>query len=743
MARGRVLSCTLVLAAGLVAISAIAPSAATARASATSTSRGEPAPVASLQPKATAKLWQRLVHRRSLRTRATADCRPLRGVFYAPTDWLRLATKLAANASPCAQYYISIPPIVGDKTRLRPDAAWRVRALGPNFHPMAEIAFGAWTKWVASTGSSWFDAGTTARERMVTSGYDVTKGDTWAVNELSTAVRRNTGNARANIREFLRGLYEGDGTHPTRGTAFIVGVGQQTSDVSLYQTNLQNWFSDSAFWTDMSTYVSDWSQETYGDVRNYAVPGAPISQRRDYLNDYLQHELVLANAGPSTIETARSYIQYAYSPLANAAWERESGYGWTMVPSTDMAGYVSAQVYALRYFSAKSGEPQDHWGFAWAPRNGSGLSSTDFANQTGAILDRLGAAIRDSAETDVAGNPGSAACGPGGQNLSCVGDLQGAHFNDAWKAFQVWSQPLLTFTTPPQTIPAGTPSGPITLGLTSSRGTPFTPTAPVTVTVVSSSPQGTFSTSPSGPWSSTISLTIPAGSSSSGAFYYLDTHAGSAVLTASAPDFADGLQVETITPGPVLSLSVSPQAASVRARGSRDFAALGRDSFGNVFPVVSTWALTPGSLGSLSPTSGSVTTFTALRTIGDGTITATVTTEAGPISASAAVHVTPARPRIKVLHFQTRGRTVFVSLLAVDPSGQSISRARVSLVVLRNGRRFYAKRVTTGAAGRVSLRVPSRQGGCFTTTITRVTAVGFTWDGHTPRNRVCRPRSLH
>jgi hypothetical protein len=720
---------------------ALAPSAAAARAYANA--RSEPPPVASLQPKATAKLWQRLVHRRSLRARASADCRPLRGVFYAPTDWLRLATKLAANASPCAQYYISIPPIVGDKTRLRPDAAWRIRALGPNFHAMAEIHFATWSKWVASTGSSWFDAGTTAREHMVTAGYDVTKGDTWAVNELSTAVRRNTGNARANIREFLRGLYEGDGTHPTQGTAFIVGVGQQTTDVSQYQNNLQNWFSDTAFWTDMSTYVSDWSQETYGDVRNYAVPGAPISQRRDYLNDYLQHEIVLANAGPSTIETARAYIQSAYSPLANAAWERESGYGWTMVPSADMAGYVSAQVYAMRYFTAKSGEPQDHWGFAWAPRNGSGLSSTDFANQTNAILDRLGAAIRDSAQTDVASNPGSAACGPGGQNVSCVGDLQGAHFNDAWKAFQVWSQPLVTFTTPPQTIQAGTPSGPITLGLTSSKGAPFTATAPVSVTVVSNSPQGTFSTSPGGPWSSTISLTIPAGSSSSGAFYYLDTHSGSAVLTASAPNFADGLQVETITPGPVLSLSVSPASGSVRARGTRAFTALGRDTFGNVFPVASTWSLAPRRLGSLSPASGSATTFTALRAIGNGTITASVATEAGPISASAAVNVTPARLRITVLHFQTRGRAVFVSLLAVDPAGQSISRARVSLVVLWNGRRFYAKRVTTGAAGRVSLRLPTRQGGCFTTTITGVTAVGFTWDGHTPRNRICRPRSRH
>src|SRR5436309_13970502 len=82
----------------------------------------EHAPVASLEPVATMKLWRQLVTRRAPRTaRATADCRPLRAVFYAATDYLRLATKLAANASPCAEYYISVPPLVADKTKPRPN----------------------------------------------------------------------------------------------------------------------------------------------------------------------------------------------------------------------------------------------------------------------------------------------------------------------------------------------------------------------------------------------------------------------------------------------------------------------------------------------------------------------------------------------------------------------------------------------------------------------------------------------
>ena len=35
---------------------------------------------------------------------------------------------------------------------------------------------------------------------MAATGYDVTAGDTWALNELSSAVRQGTGNARANMR---------------------------------------------------------------------------------------------------------------------------------------------------------------------------------------------------------------------------------------------------------------------------------------------------------------------------------------------------------------------------------------------------------------------------------------------------------------------------------------------------------------------------------------------------------------
>ena len=331
-----------------LALGALVATLVGANASATASRPAAPAaPVPSLEPVKTRALWQRLVeHPRH--ERLQGECQPLRGVFYAATDWLRLATKLAANASPCGRYYVSIPPVVSDKTKLRPDQARQIRALGENFHALAEIHWSAWGKWVATTGSTWYAAGVEARKRMVEAGFDIAAGDTWAVNEFPSTVRSGAGSARANARELVRGLFQSDGTRTARGVVFIVGIGQSTGNVSVYQANLQNWLADVAFWSDMSAYVSDWSQEVYPDYRRYAVPGADLAVRRDYLNDYLQHTLVVSRAGPQTIEPGRGFLAQALSPLAGAAWQYDSGYGWTNVPFDQMQAFVSGEVYALR-----------------------------------------------------------------------------------------------------------------------------------------------------------------------------------------------------------------------------------------------------------------------------------------------------------------------------------------------------------------------------------------------------------
>ena len=712
----------------LVVVVVLALSGSVAHASGETTAPDD-APAPSLEPAKTAALWKSLVAQQPHAARAQAACRPLRAVFYAASDWLRLATKLAAAQSPCAEYYVSVPPLVADKTQFRRDQASRIRALGSNFHAMAEIHFATWTRWVASTGNSWHAAGTTARERMAAAGFVVAQGDTWALNELTTAVRRGDGNARANVREFLRGLYEGDGTRPTRGAVLIVGFGQRTSDLTAYQNTLQNWLTDTAFWTDMATYVSDWSQEVYGDLRAHAVPGEPGAVRREYLNDYLQHKLVLATAGPAAIEATRSFLNAAYSPLANGAWPRETAWGWTMVPVEQMAAYISAQVDAMRYFSATTGQARDHWGFAWAPSNTTGLPTGDFAAQTGQLLDRLAAAIRDSAEV-ADPETGTGACGPPGQETLCLVDLPEAAHNAGWRAFRVWTQPLLTIAPPAQTVAAGMPSAPSTVSLTTSAGTPVTTGPVVAVTLRSSSAGGAFATSLDGPWTATLDLSV--GPGVSGTFYYRDTVAGTSTVTASGQGVTAGTQTVTVTAGATARVAIEPGSGILPARAVRTFVAKTTDAYGNPTAAAIAWRLVPKALGTIT-SSGSSLTVTAGRIVGSGTVTAA----AGlAIVGRASVRVIPAPLHVRPLVVERTARGFGVLVRAVDGSRRPVSRTAVKVVAERASRRVSA-RGSTGPAGKAHLLLVTGAG-CYAVTVTRAQAQGFVWNGRGPTKRVCR-----
>jgi hypothetical protein len=525
---------------------------------AAASARLSPRPVPSLEPAKTKRLWNRLTEARRPFA-AAADCRPVRAVFYASTDWLRVATRLAASASPCAHYYVSIPPLASNKTQPRPDQAWRIRALGPAFHALSEIHMTAWAGWVSQNGGSWYAAGHEARRRMAAAGYDVALGDTWAVNEFSSAVRRGEGAARVNAREFVRGLYEGAELPDVRGAVFVIGIGQGTLDLSTYKANLQAWLADAPFWQDMAAYVEDWAQELYGDVRNYAVPGASPAARRDALNEYLQHALALARAGGGATAAARSFLEAAYSPLANAAWQWDAAFGWTAVGADQMQHFVSAQTYALRHADAAGGRGgRDHWGFAWAPRNAAAMPAEAFAAETGAILDRLAAAIRDSAS----GEPGLGACAA----RWCAGEVAGAWFNAAWSTFAVWTSQALAFATPPQTLTVGVPSAPMSVRL-QTQGTAATATAPVAVTLASTSPTGAFGLTAAGPWSATLGVTVASGGTTSPSFYYLDTKPGTPTLLASAAGVLSGTQTLLVTsPGAVDATRRPPGRAQTRPR---------------------------------------------------------------------------------------------------------------------------------------------------------------------------------
>ena len=128
-------------------------------------------------------------------------------------------------------------------------------------------------------------------------------------------------------------------------------------------------------------------------------------------------------------------------------------------------------------------------------------------------------------------------------------------------------------------------------------------------------------------------------------------------------------------------------------------------------------------------------TFRAGRLLGSGTVTATA--GRGTVVGSANVVVRAATLRIAAVTYRSTSRGVEATLAAVDAQRRPVPGTSLTLVVRLDDRRVARARAVTGAAGKARLRLPPGRG-CFTLVVARATAQGFTWDGRTPRNRVCR-----
>jgi hypothetical protein len=393
-----------------------------------------------------------------------------------------------------------------------------------------------------------------------------------------------------------------------------------------------------------------------------------------------------------------------------------------MVPYEQMGAYVSAQVDAMRASGVSSAQARDHWGFAWAPRNTTGLPNADFVTQTGVILDRMAAAIRDSgtanAESSVTG-----ACGT--DESLCAIDLEGATHNGAWRSFRGWAQSTLSIGPATQTrIAAGAPSSPLELSVATAVA------RPVTVTLRSSSTAGTFSTSAAGPWTTTLAVPVTPGTV--GIFHYRDTRAGAATLTATSPGTTQATRAVTIVAGAAARIAITPGSRDLRASGEVDFTGAATDAFGNVAPGTLAWSVTPASLGALVVGRGGAVTFRAGRVLGSGTVTARL----GSLAGSATVVVRPATLRLAAA-FRRTSRGVEVTLEARDAQARPVSRTTLAFAVRLDDRRVARTRATTGAAGKARLAVPAGPG-CYTVVVTRASAQGFAWNGKSPRARLCR-----
>ena len=96
-----------------------------------------------------------------------------------------------------------------------------------------------------------------------------------------------------------------------------------------------------------------------------------------------------------------------------------------------------------------------------------------------------------------------------------------------------------------------------------------------------------------------------------------------------------GTATVVVQPGPLASLTVSPNPVSVGINGTQQLTAVGKDAAGNVVPATATWAVVSGG--------GTVDAGTGLFTAGAtaGTFTNTVVASAGSVTGSATVTVNP------------------------------------------------------------------------------------------------------
>jgi hypothetical protein len=358
----------------------------------------------------------------------TTCARTAEVITYDPNGWDTLVDAFEANVSTCANYFIHLPAIASDKTQPRgPTQPAGVRARKGRFFAVAEFHYGA---WAMRADLGWFEKGVEFRKRMDAAGYNVMRGDTWAINELPSTVRTDA-SVRTNVKDLVRGLYTGpSGAMPKAGIVFVINMGHETTNFTVYKPALKTWSSDGAFFTEMNKYVRYWGQETYTSATKVCVTGATVAGRADRVNAFTMHpaRLVSTTTTPTSAALTRTFFNATYFPLMTAFWKSTGPYGDTNVTLDVMKHLVSLQVYSTRLWLDTHAYPDGRLGFAWDESAGTAAERTELAT-------RLAQSIRDA----YAPTAGAArACSPTGAYTWCDCSLTGAAFNDAWSTFATW-----------------------------------------------------------------------------------------------------------------------------------------------------------------------------------------------------------------------------------------------------------------------------------------------------------------
>lgn len=87
---------------------------------------------------------------------------------------------------------------------------------------------------------------------------------------------------------------------------------------------------------------------------------------------------------------------------------------------------------------------------------------------------------------------------------------------------------------------------------------------------------------------------------------------------------------------------------------------------------------------------------------------------------------------------KSNDRHLNITVALVDDSGQPVAGASVSIDLNLGGSLLTSGTGTTGTDGTVTFCLKNAKSGCYTTTVTNVTADGLTWDEVTLENGFCK-----
>lgn len=122
-------------------------------------------------------------------------------------------------------------------------------------------------------------------------------------------------------------------------------------------------------------------------------------------------------------------------------------------------------------------------------------------------------------------------------------------------------------------------------------------------------------------------------------------------------------------------------------------------------------------------------------------------TDGGTTTVNFALSATTTSPdtvTVKSIDYTTFGgpsndKHLDVTVSVVDASGQPVGGASVSIRLDNTTTgQSWSGTGTTDSTGLVTFSLKSAPGGCYTTTVTALTASGLTWDGTTPANGFCK-----